>query len=725
MGSRSPVRSSSPRIVRPRCDTRLGTRELGYNTGMKRICWLLLLAACHGDSPSAPPHPTAGSDVKDVKAAKAAKIDSAGMDRSAVPGDDFYAYANGGWLRTHEIPPDHASYGTGAMIFELTQKRTAELIKTADTAPAGSEARKVGDFYASYMDEPGIAAKGITPLRPAFDAIAKITDKTSLARALGATLRADVDVLNSTALATQNLFGLWIAQDLDDPSQYSAFLLQGGLILPSRDYYLESSPRMAEIRTKYEQHVATMLRLAGVAGADAKAGRIVALEKKIAEAHASILDTEDVHKGNNHWTRAELAKRAPGLDWETFWGAAGLPKQAGFVVWQPDAIPKIAALVGSEPVATWRDYLTYHAIERVAGLLPKPFTDEGFALFGKVLNGIEVQRDRWKRGVDLTSVTLGEPVGKLYVAKYFPASEKARAEAMVHNELAAFATRIDNLAWMTPATKAKAKAKLDVLQVGVGYPDHWRDYSALEIRRDDLVGNFERADAFEYHVKLARLGSPVDRGEWVMTPQTVNAVNLPAMNALNFPAAFIQPPYFDPTQPAAIDYGSMGSVIGHEISHSFDNTGADFDATGRLVNWWTPEDLAHFKASSAILAAQYSAYKPFPDLAVDGDQTLGENIADTAGLTVAFDAYRASLHGATAPVVDGLTGDQQFFLGFAQAWRRKSREQALRNQIKTDGHAPAMYRADTVRNVDAWYSAYHVEPGQKLYLAPNVRAHIW
>ena len=674
---------------------------------------LLLLAACHGGAATtSSPQPTT-------------KLDIEGMDRSVAPGDDFFAYANGGWIKTHPIPPDKASYGTGAEIFERTQKRTADLIKTASTQPAGSEGRKVGDFYASYMDEAGIAAKGIAPLKPTLDAIAAIKDASSLARALGSTVRADVDVLNNGNFTTANLMGLWIAQDLDDPSHYSAFLLQGGLVMPSRDYYIDASPRMAELRTKYEAHVATMLKLAGIADPAAAAARIMALETKIAQAQATILDTEDIHKGNNHWTRAELAQRAPGLDWEAFWAAAGLPKQAGFVVWHPIAIPKIAALVQSEPLATWRDYLTYHAIEHVAGELPKPFTDEDFAFFGTALNGIEVQRDRWKRGVDLTSAVLGDPVGKMYVAKYFPASEKARAEAMVQNELAAFAVRIDNLAWMTPATKAKAKAKLTALKVGVGYPDHWRDYSGLEIKPDDLFGNVERADHFEYQFRLARLGTPVDRSEWVMTPQTVNAVNLPAMNALNFPAAIMQPPFFDPTQPASIDYGSMGSVIGHEISHSFDNTGADFDATGRMVNWWTPEDAAHFKASSQILAAQYSAYKPFPDLNVDGEQTLGENIADTAGLAVAFDAYRASLNGATAPVVDGLTGDQQFFLGFAQGWRTEEREQAMRNQIKTDGHAPAMYRADTVRNIDAWYSAYDIKPGAKLFLSPNERAHIW
>jgi predicted metalloendopeptidase len=647
------------------------------------------------------------------------------MDRTVVPGDDFFAYANGGWLRTHEIPPDKPNYGTGAITFELTQQRTQQLIKAADTAPAGSEARKIGDFYASFMDEPGIETRGLTVLQPALDAAAKVSDEKSLAQALGATLRADVDVLNATNYRTPNLFGLWIAQDLDDPTAYAAFVLQGGLTLPSRDYYLDPSPRMADIRDRYRAHVAAMLRLAQVADPEAKAERIVALETKIAEAHAPIVDTEDVHKGNNHWTRTDFAQRAPGLDWDALFAAAGLAKQATFVAWQPGAIAKISALVRSEPVATWREYLAYHAITQFAVALPRAFGDENFAFFGKVLAGIETQRDRWKRGVDLTSNVLGEEVGKLYVAKYFPASEKARAQDMIKNELAAFARRIDNLSWMTPATKAKAKAKLAVLKVGVGYPDRWRDSSSLEIKRDDLFGNMQRYDRFEYRTRLARLGTPVDRGEWVMTPQTVDAVNLPAMNAMNFPAAILQPPFFDPQRPAAMDYGAMGAVIGHEISHSFDNTGADFDATGRLHNWWTPEDFAHFTASGALLAAQYSAYQPFSDLAVNGVQTLGENIADTAGLTVAFDAYRASLHDAPAPVVDGLTGDQQFFLSFAQAWRQKAREQATRNQIHTDGHAPAMYRAATVRNVDAWYEAFHVEPGQKLYLAPADRAHLW
>ncbi|HEX7701319.1 MAG TPA: M13 family metallopeptidase, partial [Kofleriaceae bacterium] len=503
--------------------------------------------------------------------------------RSVAPGDDFYAFANGGWLKSHEIAADRVVIGTGQTVFDETQRRTAELIKTADTAAPGTEARKIGDLYASYMDEAAIEAKGIAPLAPILEQLTAVTDEKSLARALGSSLRADVDVLNATNYSTANIFGLWIAQDLDEPSRYSAFLLQGGLEMNSREYYLDPSPRMAAIRDKYKAHVATLLRLAQVADAEDKATRIIELETKIAATHASVVETEDVHKGNNHWKRAELVQRAPGLDWDAFFDGAGLAKLDALVVWQPTAITKISALVHSEPVATWRDYLVYHAIVKGARALPKAFADENFAFYGTVISGVEKQRERWKRGVDLTSATLGESVGKLYVAKYFPPSEKARAEVMVKNELAAFARRIDNLAWMTPATKAKAKAKLAALKVGVGYPDTWRDYSALDIKRDDLFGNLDRADHFEYQFRIARLGTPVDRGEWVMTPQTVDAVNLPAMNALNFPAAIMQPPFFDPNQPSAMDYGSMGSVIGHEISHSFDNTGADFDATGRLL----------------------------------------------------------------------------------------------------------------------------------------------
>jgi len=677
--------------------------------------------------------PTAPSKVSTASQAAALSgrggIDLAGIDRSVAPGDDFFGYANGAWIENTAIPPDRSSWGISGVVEELTSRRTADLIADAARAqaPAGSDARKIGDFFASFMDEAAIEAKGIEPLKPALARIAAISSAAELAREVGGTLRADVDVLNNTRVYTGNLFGLWIAQDLTDPSRYSPFLLQGGLGMPDRDYYVNPSPRMAEIRARYQEHIGAVLRLGGLAGADgdARAARIFDLERRIAETHASLVDTEDVRKGNNHWSRRDFEGRAPGLDWAAFFLAAGLEKQDDFVVWQPGAVTGIGALAKSQPLDTWKDYLAFRAVERASSLLPRAFVDEQFAFYGKVLSGTPKLRDRWKRGVSATDAALGEAVGKLYVEKYFPPSEKARAEEMVRNEVAAFALRIDRLDWMAPETKAKARAKLAALRVGVGYPDTWRDYSALEVVRGDALGNAQRAALFEYRRNLKKLGQPVNRGEWVMNPQLVNAVNLPAMNALNFPAAMLQPPYFDPSRPAVMDYGAAGSVIGHEISHSFDDQGALFDAAGRLENWWTKDDFAHFEASSAQLVRQYDGYRPFPDLAVNGRQTSSENIADVAGLAAAYDAYRLSLGGKEAPTFQGLTGDQQFFISFAQSWRTKFREAALRQAIVTDGHAPAEYRADTVRNLDAWYDSFSVKPGQALHLAPRDRVRLW
>ncbi|HEX4458279.1 MAG TPA: M13 family metallopeptidase, partial [Polyangia bacterium] len=631
--------------------------------------------------------------------------------------------------KSHTIPADKAGDGVGAQLAELTAKRTADLIaESAKTdAPAGSDARKIGDYYATFLDEASIEAAGLKPLQPALARVAAISDVTSLSRYLGSTLRADVDVLNNTRFDTDHLFGLWVAQDLSDPTRYAAFLLQGGLGLPDRDYYLDASPRAQTQRTQYQAHIANTLKLAGIADADGKAARIFALEKRIAEAHVPRTETEDVQKGNNHWPRSEVATRAPGIDWSAFFGAAGLDRQDEVVVWQPAALTAMSALVRSQDLATWKDYLTFHAIAHVSGVLPKAFVDEGFDFYGKKLAGVAKLPARWKRAVAATDNALGEAVGKLYVARYFPPAEKARAEAMVHNEIVAFAQRIDKLDWMAPETKAQAKAKLMALKVGVGYPDRWRDYSALQVVRGDALGNLERAELFEYRRNLAKLGQPVDRGEWVMTPQLVNAVNLPAMNALNFPAAIMQPPFFDPKRPAVMDYGAAGAIIGHEISHSFDNQGALFDADGKLRNWWTPADFAHFTASSKELIAQFNHYQPFPDAHVNGALTVGENIADVAGLAAAWDAYRLSGGGSgkDAPVVAGLGGEQQFFLSFAQTWQEKRREPAARQQLVVDGHAPAEYRADTVRNLDAWYDAFGVRAGDKLYLGPTERVRVW
>ena len=651
----------------------------------------------------------------------------AGMDKSVAPGDDFFAYANGDWLKTAVIPPDRSSYGVGVMLVELTDKRTADLIQhIGATHPApGTEPRKIADYYASFMDQAAIEAKGIAPLKPELARIAAIGDRKALASALGQTLRGDVDILNATNLHTDRLFGLWVAKDLDDPTRYSPFLLQGGLGMPDRDYYFDASPRMAEIRAKYKAHIAAMLTLAGVADPEAKAKRIFDLETAIAATHVSRAATEQVQDGDNHWSRADFAAHAPGLDWDAYFAAAGLGGQQRFVVWQPSAVKGIAALVAAQPVETWKDYLAFHAIERAAPVLPKAFVDERFAFFGKTLSGQPVLADRWKRGVALTNTALGDAVGKIYVRRYFPPEAKARMQVMVKNLLTAYRSRIAALPWMAPETKARAEAKLATLRIGVGYPDHWRGYAGLTIVKGDAYGNWSRAGLFDYRQKLAKLAGPVDSGEWVMTPQTVNAVNLPAVNALNFPAAILQPPYFDPKSPAAVNYGAIGATIGHEISHSFDDQGALFDSTGRLKNWWTKDDFAHFEASAAQLAKQFDGYRPFPDLAVNGKQTLSENIADVAGLAAAFDAYKLSLGGKPAPDVAGFTGDQQFFVAFAQSWRQKVREAALRQQIHTDGHAPDEYRADTVRNIDAWYQAFSPTPGQKLYLAPADRVRMW
>jgi putative endopeptidase len=654
-------------------------------------------------------------------------IDEAGMDRSVTPGDDFFSFANGTWVARTEIPPDRSDWGVFNVIAEEATGRTRDLLEAASrsSAAARSVQRQVGDYYASYVDEAAIEAAGTRPLQPLLDRIGAIDGSTALARVLGEDLRADVDPLNSTNFHTDRLMGLWVSPDLNDPARNTAYLLQGGLDLPDREYYVSDTPEMAAIREAYAKHVAATLRLADIADADAKAERIVALEERMARVHATRLESLDVRKANNPWKRTEFPSRAPGLDWKTFFAAAGLDTQPVIVAWHPRAIAGLSALVASEPLDVWKDWLTFHAIDRNAAVLPRAFLDERFAFHGRTLSGIPQIAERWKRAVDATGAALGEAVGQLYVERYFPPQAKESVREMVSNIVAAFDRRIGQLDWMSPATKAKAREKLKTLQVGVGYPDKWIDYSGLEVVRGDAFGNYQRAALFEYRRNLARLGRPSDKTEWAMTPQTVNAVNLPLQNAINFPAAILQPPFFDPAAPAAVNYGAIGATIGHEISHSFDDQGALFDAQGRLANWWTKEDFAHFEASGAQLAAQYDQYMPFPGLHVNGKQTLSENIADLAGLAAAYDAWRMSLGGARAPSEGGFTGEQQFFLAYAQSWRSKTREPQLRQQIITDGHAPDAYRAATVRNMDPWYPAFDVKPGQRLFLAPENRVRVW
>jgi endothelin-converting enzyme/putative endopeptidase len=673
-----------------------------------------------------------GSALTIVRAQETAKEETHGIaianiDRSVKPGDDFYLYANGEWIQRTEIPPDRAGIGVFTKLDEVSSKRTAALIEEAakSNAAAGSGTRKIADLFNSYMDEAGIEARGLTALKPYLEGIAEIKDKRELAYALGKSLRADVDALNNTNFHTANLFGLWVAPGFNDSEHYTPYLLQGGLQLPDREYYLADSEQMKQLRSEYETHVSAMLKLAGFTGTDARAKRIVELEHAIAEKHLSLAENEDVLKANNTWAQADFGAKAPGLDWAEYFRGAGLSHVASFIVWQPSAFAGESALVASVPLETWKDWLAYHEIEADGGVLPKAIADERFAFFGKAMTGAQQMRPRWQRGVGLVNIFLGDEVGKIYAQRYFPPEAKTRAQAMVTNLIAAFRKRIDGLTWMDPATKTEAQAKLTTLYVGVGYPETWRDYSGYEVKADDIFGNVWRGRMFDYQKDVARLGKSVDRKEWSMTPQTVNAVNLPLQNALNFPAAILQPPFFDAQAPDAVNYGAIGSVIGHEISHTFDTEGSAFDSKGRVRNWWTDADLKHFEEATARLAAQYDTYKPFPDLSVNGKQTLAENIADVAGISAAYDGYHAALGGKTAPAQDGFNGDQQFFIAFGQNWGAKAREAALRQQVATDPHAPAQYRADTVRNIDAWYGAFSVTPGEKLYLAPGDRVRIW
>lgn len=665
--------------------------------------------------------------AQDTSAPETHGISLVNIDHAVKPGDDFYQYANGEWIKRTEIPADRAEVDVFSKLSDLSNKRTADLIAeiAKSNPPASSSTRKVADLYNSYMDEAAIEAKGLAPLRPHLEATAAIRDKRELARALGESLRADVDALNNTNYHTANLFGLWVASGFNDSEHYTAYLLQGGLQLPDREYYLSDGEAMRKIRAQYQTHISAMLKLAGFSDTDTRAEHILELERAIAQTHRSLADNEDIHKANNTWTQADFPAKAPGLDWAEYFRGAGISQQGSFIVWQPEAFSGESALVASTSLDTWKDWLAFHLIEVYGGVLPKALAEERFAFFGKVLSGTPQQRPRWQRGVFVVDVLLGDVVGQVYAQRYFSPEAKAQAEAMVANLIAAFRKRIEALAWMNATTKAEAQAKLSTLYVGVGYPETWHDYSNFEVKADDIFGNIWRGNLSDYHRQTARLGKAVDRHEWSMTPQTVNAVNLPLQNALNFPAAILQPPFFDALAPAAANYGAIGTVIGHEISHTFDSEGAAFDSKGRVRNWWTPTDLTHFEGATAQLAAQYDTYKPFPDLSLNGKQTLSENIADVAGISAAYDGYRASLSGKTAPTQGGLSGDQQFFLAFGQNWGSKTREAALRQEVMTDPHAPGQYRAATVRNIDPWYAAFNVQAGEKLYLAPADRVRIW
>jgi len=647
-------------------------------------------------------------------------FDTTGMDRSIAPGASFFRYANGGWLAATQIPADKSNYGMFAILSDVSDERV-RVIAEAASGPPGSDGQRIGDYYKSFMDEAAIEAKGTAPIQPWLDDIAKIKDADGVMLQLARRSRQ----LGASPFTPS------VAQDDRAPETYIPVLSQGGLGLPDRDMYDANAPQFAPLREGYQSYILRMFTLVGLKQPGPRAAAVYALEAELARTHWTRVQNRDPQRTYNKMTIADLVRIAPGVDWARWLAAVGLAGQPAINVYQPSAIAGAARLVRSQPIAVWRDYLVLHALTDAAPYLPKQLVDAHFEMFDKTLSGTPELRARWRRAVDEVSNTMGEAVGQIYVAKHFTPETKARADQLVKNLLAAMGQRLDALPWMSAATKAKAKQKLATYLPKIGYPKKWRDYSALTITPGDALGNAQRAAQLEYDHELAKLGQPVDRDEWGITPMTVNAYYNPALNEIVFPAAVLQPPFFDAGADDAANYGAIGTGIGHEISHGFDDQGAQYDASGALANWWTADDAEKFKAATARLVAQYGAYCPFPASdghpaqCVNGKLTLGENIADLAGLTVAYTAYQISLGGKPAPVIDGLTGDQRFFLGFAQIWRRLYREQEMANRLVTDPHSPAEYRVSVVRNLDAWYDAFKPAPNDALFLAPDQRVKIW
>jgi putative endopeptidase len=704
----------------------------------KLLAATLFIAACGGKPAPAPtpPAPTPASTTTAESmptptpaVAKSDKpkptygewgFDKAGMDTSVKPGDSFYNFANGTWAKKTPIPADKSNYGMFSVLSDQSDERTKDIILNAK-GDAGSEERKVADYYAAFMNEGAIEKAGMDPLKPSLDAINKVKTQKDLVLAFADNARHGRGAPISA----------YVGQDDKDPEHYLAGFGQGGLGLPDRDMYDASKAQFAPLRDGYKKFMTQMLTLTGAKDADKRAAAVYALEEKIAKTHWTRVENRDPVKTYNKMTLAQIEKLAPGFDWKTYATGTGLDKAPAFNVNQPSAITAAAKLVKSEPIAVWKDYLTIRLMSSEAQYLSKPFVDAWFEMYGKTLSGTPQIKDRWKRGVDEVTSAMGEAVGKIYVSKYFTPETKKHADELVRNLLTSMGQRLDGLTWMSDETKAKAKTKLSTYNPKIGYPKKWRDYSKLEVSATDPVGNDMRAAAFEYDRRLARLGGPVDRDEWGMTPMTVNAYYNPGMNEIVFPAAILQPPFFDPNADDAVNYGGIGAVIGHEISHGFDDQGSQFDEKGALNNWWTKTDLDKFKTATAKLVAQYSAYCPFPAeggkpaQCVKGELTLGENIADLAGLTVAYQAYKLSLNGKPAPVIDGMTGDQRFFLGFAQVWRRSYRDQELANRLVTDPHSPSEFRTAVVRNLDMWYDAFKPGDKDRLFLAPDARVRIW
>ncbi len=674
---------------------------------------VLLLAAGAVQAQTAPPIVESPSSGHAEIGAFGFDID--GMDTSIRPGADFNRYASGTYLRNTPIPADRTSYGAFHMLHDRSQENLRTLIEESAANPgASADAGRIGAFYASFMDEAAVERLGASPLQADLAEVRAAGTRDAIARLMGRTQGG----FGSTLFAAQ------IFEDLKDPNTVSAYITQGGLGMPDRDYYLEDS--FAEQKAAYQAYVAQALELAGWVSAEQAAADIVAFETRIAEQHWTQVQNRQIDKIYNPATLAELATAAPGFDWAAWADGAGVASVSVLIAANDTAFPGMARVFAETPIATLQSWQAFHVIDQASPYLSSAFVENNFNFYGKTLGGQPENRPRWKRGVQLVDGSLGEVLGREFVARHFPAESKAQMEELVGNLRHAMTARIEGLDWMSPETKVQALYKMEHFGVKIGYPDEWREYDGLRLEAGDLYGNVERSAAFEWAFNLAKVGKPVNPLEWGMTPQTVNAYYNPPRNEIVFPAAILQAPFFDPNADPAVNYGGIGAVIGHEITHGFDDQGRKTDGDGVLRDWWTPQDAAQFEARAAVLGAQYSALTPLEGASVNGDLTMGENIADLGGLLLALDAYHMSLNGAEAPVINGLTGDQRVFLGWAQVWRSNIRDEALRQQVTVDPHAPAQYRAAVPpRNIDAWYAAFGVAPGDEQYLAPEARARIW
>ncbi len=647
-------------------------------------------------------------------------LDLTARDSTVRPGADFYAYADGHWLATHSIPPDRASWNSFTMLAVDAERKAQGIIQSLPVgAVKGSLEQKIGDYYRAYVDQIEIDRRGLTPAETALAEIDAANTYEKIATLMG---RPD--------LMLQSPISFGITIDEKNPDRYIVGMTQSGLGLPQRDYYLSNDPKFVEIRAKYQAHIARMLALASADHSQDAAARgaraVIDVETRIAELHWPIEKRRERELTYNLLKRDALVSSAPNFPWQSFLGAAGVGGEPEYLIAELDAVQNLAKSYTQVPIANWKVYLRYHYLAGVASVLPKPLDEEKFAFYGRVLQGQPQQRERWKRAVQATNDALGEAVGQLYVAKYFSPAAKQQMLELVENLRKAYRERMQTVSWMTDQTKVNAQKKLQTFRPKIAFPNRWRDYSSLDVQPADAFGNLVRAAVFEWRRELARLHQKTDRDEWDMTPQTVNAYYNPTFNEIVFPAAILQPPFFDPAADPAVNYGAIGAVIGHEMGHGFDDQGAKSDENGVLRTWWRPEDETAFKILGDRLAGQYDRYSPLPGLKLNGRLTLGENLGDLGGVNVALAAYHLSLHGQPAPVRDGLTGDQRFFLAYAQVWRNLERDESLRTQIMSDPHSPPKFRVNgIVRNVDAWYDAFHVTPSDPLYLPPSERVHIW